>query len=231
MLHLTPRHTVECCRRVRCFPYFLTYSIRVRLCSEKCIFHFPNSTPKGERMEQNVQYIIVSLIPQPFEHRLERLMDEIGSIIHMTPLYQKFPPHITLHPPLTGISEIALRNALGQTISYAKEATITLDGRPFPFGKKYIVLPVYPTLGVASLWADLTRDLSCLHGYKRLVRTTDRTLHVTLAKKISNKFNRTWPRIKKVETEPMTFKLENIVLYRQINGDPWESIRTFNVPQ
>ena len=175
------------------------------------------------------KYIIVSLIPEPFAYRLKRFMDEIASITRIDPPHQKFPPHVTLHPPLIVVNESDLHDLIRNTVLQVSGAKITVNGLT-AFGRNYIVLPVHQTQNVAQLWVGLTKRLSLLDGYTPAVRMKGRVLHVTVAKKTYRVFPQVWPKIRRLQVEPMTISLKEVALYRKINGDPWSRIETFQIP-
>lgn len=174
------------------------------------------------------KYLIALIVPEPFTTQLRQLMDKIESVTHIESPYKRLPPHITLHRPITGVDEQELKDMIRRVVSRMLPTHVELSG-PSPFGKRFVVLPVQPTLSLAWLWVELHAQMSRLPNHKPLGIDHKNTLHVTVAEKTSQVFNRIWPEIKKLQVKPISkVPVETVYLYRKrVEEQIWEEVSVF----
>lgn len=178
------------------------------------------------------KYLILFPIPEPHRGDLCALMDEIAECTKLLPPYKNIPPHITFHRPISEIDLDSLVNIVRSSSLQIKKTRITVSGF-FPFGKQYIVLPVHATLSLASLWVEMNNLLSRLPQYVHGEFDMDNTLHITVARKISEIFHNVWPQIRQIPIPDFTIPLTHIELYRKgTDGEHkmWEKVESFPIP-
>ena len=180
----------------------------------------------------NFKYLILFPVPEPYCNELRCLMDEIAAYTKIIPPYGQIKPHITFHRPIVGIEQKVIENLIQSSVCRIRQ-TRMLVGDLFPFGKHYIVLPVYATLNLALLWGMLNELLLQLPEYIHGEFDRDNTLHITVARKTSEVFDNAWKMIKAIPVPNLIIPINRVSLYKKhINRDDgrWEEVVTFNIP-
>lgn len=178
------------------------------------------------------KYLILFPIPEPHSSDLRAFMDEIAELTKLPPPYKEIPPHITFHRPVREIDPEILRYLIRSSSLQIRKTRITVSGL-FPFGKQYLVLPVHATLGLASFWVELNNLLSRLPRYVHGEFDTDNTLHITVARKVSDVFHNIWPKVCHIPVPRITAPVTHIELHRKELGGQygvWEKIDSFMIP-
>lgn len=177
----------------------------------------------------DTRYFVAFDVPPPFDKKICRLMDWVATATSLEPSYLNLPPHVTFHPPVTGIRESVL-HALITSVAFRMRPTHMRVNALDHFGKHYIVLPVQSTQSVARLWVGINQLLRCLPEYEHGAYDDENTLHISVATKTSEVFDRAWPKIQQMRFEPMTIPVSELALYRKPLGGVWQKIATFSFP-
>ena len=177
------------------------------------------------------KYLIVFPIPEPFNAEICLLMDKVSKYTKIPPPYKKLGPHITFHRPIEEVDEETIKNLTKSMVLQIKQTRVSVSSF-FPFGKQYVVLLAHATIRLATLWAGITKLVSCLPQYVHGEFDYDNTLHITIAEKTSGVFDSVWPKIKTLSIEPMTIPVERIVLYKKpTDGGVWEKVEEYTIPE
>jgi len=175
------------------------------------------------------RHLLVLPIPDPQDGKIRDLMDKIAAHTGLSAPHVKLPPHVTVYRPLTGMDETLLVQAIEGVVQKNKPTSMIL-GDLFPFGKHHVVLPVYVTRALAALWLDLNKALAGLPGYEADQYDNDNILHVTVAAKTSDVFEKAWPAVRNISVPSLSMPVRGIELYRKPAGEgKWEKIRTFSL--
>ena len=183
-------------------------------------------------MEPTYKYLVLFPIPEPESSDLCALMNDVAEYTKLPPPYKNIPPHVTFHRPISKINPETLVNLVRSASLQSNKTRITVSSF-LPFEKQYIVLPVHETLSFNSLWVELYKLLSCLPQYEHGEFDPDNTLHITVARKVSNVFYNVWPKVRLIPVPILTISVTHIELYRkQLNkeGAVWERIESFPIP-
>lgn len=180
-------------------------------------------------MSESYKYVVIFPAPESAMLELHLLMDKIAEHTHISPPYKKMISHVTLHRPITGISEFKLKNLVESMALQMRQTRMTTCGF-FPFGKQYIVLPIQTTRGLAALWVGLNDLLARLPEYEHGEYDWDNTLHITVAEKTSAIFDEAWPKIKLIDIPTFTMLVDRVDLWRKpFAGGFWEKIASFSI--
>lgn len=178
------------------------------------------------------KYIIAFPIDEePYLKTLRDLIDKVAKETGLPPIYEKMVPHITFHRPIENIDEEKIKNITKGAVLHIKQTRITVSSI-YNFGKNYIVLPVHSTKTVASLWININSILSQLPEYEHDKYDGDNTLHISIAEKTSEVFDKCWKNIKNIEFEEMNIPVKKISIFRKnLSGGAWEILDEYEIPE
>lgn len=142
------------------------------------------------------KYIIVFLLPEWYQKKVEKIMDTMSQQTRQKPLYEKMIPHISIHRPIKGLNFEKVKNLAQSIVLRTHKSRIRVGGIDH-FGKKYIIAPVLATKKVAEIWTGIHELFSQVPEYEHGPFDYDNTLHITYAEDMVDIFDTHWPYIKK----------------------------------
>ena len=175
------------------------------------------------------KYLVALPVPAPFDDDIVSLMVRVAAVTELNPPC-KLPPHVSFLKPLINIEERVLGNLVWSAVLSMRETRMTVSSF-FNFGTHYFVLPVQVPLRAAALWIWMSKRIVLLPEYKYGPYDWDNTPHITVATNTTPVFEQSWPIVRRMEFEPITFPVTEVALYRKpVDGGNWELVKTFSIP-
>lgn len=184
------------------------------------------------------KYLIVIPVPNPQRAIAHFVMGKVSLVTGLPAPYTRLVPHITLHRPFASDERSKIEDIIRACTKKSSRMPIT-TGRFFPFEKddtarRTIVLPIHPTIPLASLWVNLHDHLARLPGYQREPSDEKNSLHITVATVRDEMYDTVWDHIISLEFFSIGMTLDEVALYQQpVNNSEnkkWEKIATFPLP-
>ncbi|MCL4403886.1 hypothetical protein M1432_00860 [Patescibacteria group bacterium] len=143
------------------------------------------------------------------------IMDAIANVTGLPAPYSTgLGPHLTFHRPIQGLPEKRLI-ALVHDAARRMKPSVARASTLYPFGKQYVVMPVYATRTLAKTWLTMTDIVFSLPEYIPGTYDDDNMLHITLARHTSRVFDTAWPLIRKMYVPSLSIPLRRIEVYRK----------------
>jgi hypothetical protein len=180
--------------------------------------------------EHEYKYLVLFPVPKPHKVMIERLAEKVSAHTGLPSPYRgELGPHMTFHRPIEGIEEDVVLTLAKSVSLQCKPTRVTVD-RLAHFGKHYIVLPVQTTLANAYFWVRLTAIFAEQPEYEHGPFDFDNTLHISIASKTSEIFDKAWPMVRAISVSEMNIPMDKVALCRKpLSGGDWEKIAEFNL--
>lgn len=194
----------------------------------------------GQEPGEALKYLILFPIRGWHADRLVELMDWVATHTKLPPPHVNLPPHVTFHKPIQGMTGDEVANLVASMTLQVKRTRIKHGEHLFAFGKHYIVIPIHATNALANLWAGITRLLSSVPTYEHDPYAHDNTLHITIAAKTTDVFDKIWldvrdthiPSPDALAEQGQEILLESVELWKKpVKGGKWEFLREFPIPE
>jgi 2'-5' RNA ligase len=163
--------------------------------------------------------------------KLIQVMDRMAELTGLPAPHEQLPPHVTFHKPIAGIEEQTVLNLVQSIALQTRQTRVTYEAHPFFLGKHYVVVRINPTIELASFWGEVSNLLSREPEYEHGPYDRDNTLHITLARKTTNVFDRIWGELNTWVLTPDEIVFDAVALYRKpLTGGPWEQVTSVPIP-
>jgi 2'-5' RNA ligase len=159
---------------------------------------------------------------------LRRHMDFFASGASREVVHQSIEPHLTLHPPITGVPLEQLKELVADLAQEMVPVTVQ-TGAVKSFGVELLVLPLQALeLSLAKFWAHLDDRIFKLLG-KRGEYNDKNTLHITLIGKLSNLEKEVRVSLAGLVIYPISIPLTSVAIYQRVDDGPHKWQKVFEV--
>lgn len=178
----------------------------------------------------DTKYLVVFPVVGPAKGVIEAVMERVAEISGKVPVNTKLPPHITLHPPIQGITRSDLVDLVAFLVRRERGFNVATSVPTF-FGKELYVLPIESQpLALARLWSGLYRGVVNFLGQKSGPYDDFNTLHITLGDGLSKASQATHHQLASLIIPRLELLLDMVVVYEKVAGGVWNPVKTFVLP-
>ncbi len=177
------------------------------------------------------KYIVLFPIEGEPGKLIRAIADKISEQTKLSSPFNKLPPHVTFHRPISEIDEQKVIDFAKSTALQIHQTRIRIIGLDH-FGKEYIVMPAIATLTLSMFWTGVQTLLSRVPEYKHGEFDHDNTLHITVGENLSEVFDYVWEDIRlNVRIQPIDIMVKKISVYGKVDGSMmWKEIVSFPLP-